>query len=183
MHMYIRILKLINRKRIILAYYSPSKNTESWLYVWNMAMEKKLQIRRNAANRPWCSSCGSRGDQENFPYWRTESNSPWYWKTKNKCLGLDCLPMISSLSVFLPRASVNLHTGNSCESSEVCIHFLKMLTELVMCVYTSIHILAEISSPWFNKAAKPIFISFLIATTQQSTSVFALTFSLSVHCI
>lgn len=143
-------------------YYSPSKNTKSWLYVWNMAMEKKLQIRRNAANRPWCSSCGSRGDQENFLFWRTESNSPWYWKTKNKCLGLDCLPMISSLSVFLPRASVNLHTGNSCESSEVYIHFLKMLTELAMCVYTSIHILAEISSPWFNKAAKPIlFLSWL----------------------
>lgn len=53
MYMYIEIVKLINRKIIILMHYSPFKNTKLWLYVWNMAMEKKTQIHRNVANTPW----------------------------------------------------------------------------------------------------------------------------------
>lgn len=42
--------------------------------------------------------------------------------------------------VVLPRTSVNLHTYHSCVSSEVSIHFLKILTELVMCVCVHLHI-------------------------------------------
>lgn len=55
---------------------------------------------------------------------------------KHKCLGLDCLSMTSTLSVFLPRTSVNMHTDHRCGSSEVCIHYLKMLTRVsYVCVY------------------------------------------------
>lgn len=57
-------------------------------------------------------------------------------------LALGHLPMAfyTSLSVVLPRISVSPHTGNSCESNEVCIHFQKILTQLVLCVYTHLRI-------------------------------------------